>query len=548
MTDLLVVVGARPNFIKAASVLSAARASGLATQLLHTRQHYDRELSRVFFDELGLDEPDVFTRGYGTDAVVITASTRSNEPLELALAVARQRSRVVIVGAVGMELPRSPFYEKELQLTISCSYGPGRYDAAYEDAGVDYPLGYVRWTENRNMEAVLDLIAGGRLDVRSLITHRFPIERALDAYDLITGKTTERYVAIVLEYPDRTTGGRKPQEASGAAAVMPADTISAGFVGAGNFAQANLLPHLVKLGVPLRGVATSRPVNAQSVATKFGFAFGTTAPGEVLADDATSAIFVATRHDSHARYVAEALEAGHHVFVEKPLAVTSDELDEVRPIALAASERGQYLAVGFNRRFSMPFRAIAEFYAERREPLAITYRVNAGRLPRESWIQADDQGGRLVGEGCHFVDVCSALIGARALRVYAAATRSPNRAVVDEDSVSVVISYADGSVATLVYVANGSTRLAKEYCEASADGRTAVMQDFAKVTFYSDRRRRVRSFDGRKGHAEEVAHFLEVIRGETPPVFTIDGLAETSLVTFAARESLREHAPIDVAP
>jgi len=489
-----------------------------------------------------------FTRGYGTDAVVITASTPSSEPLELALQMARKRSRVVVVGAVGMELPRSPFYEKELELTISCSYGPGRYDTTYEDEGLDYPLGYVRWTEHRNMEAVLDLIAARRLDVRSLITHRFPIESALDAYDLITGKTAERSVAIVLEYPEReraavvrTARGTRPT-----AALSPSDAIAAGFIGAGNFAQSNLLPHLVKLGVPLRGVATTRPVNGQSVAAKFGFAFPTTSPADVLADEETNAIFVATRHDSHARYVAAALEAGHHVFVEKPLAVTAGELAELRPVAVAAAERGRYLAVGLNRRFSEPFRALAEFFDERREPLVITYRVNAGRLPRESWIQANDQGGRIVGEGCHFVDFCSALVGSDASRVYAAATRSANHEVVEEDSASIAIDYADGSVATIVYVANGSPRLEKEYCEASAGGLTAVMHDFAKVTLYTGRRRRTRSFDGRKGHAEEIASFVDVIRGDAAPVFAVDDLAETSLVTFAARDSMKERVAIDV--
>jgi polar amino acid transport system substrate-binding protein len=488
-----------------------------------------------------------FTRGYGTDAVLLTASTRSNQPLELALEVARKRSKVVVVGDVSMVLPRSPLYEKELQVTISCSYGPGRYDAAYENSGIDYPVGYVRWTENRNMEAVLDLMASRRLDVRSVITHRFPIERALEAYDLVTGKRAERHVGIVLEYPARQDERTTLRPAARGSDPLPAaEKVAAGFVGAGNFAQSNLLPHLVKLGVPLRGVATSRPVAAQSVAKKFGFAFATTDAAEVLGDEHANAIFVATRHDSHARYVAAALDAGHHVFVEKPLAITDAELAELEPVALAASERGQYLAVGFNRRFAGPIRRIAEFFGDRREPLSVTYRVNAGRLPRDSWIQADDQGGRIVGEGCHFVDVFSALIRAPAERVVAAATRSGNRELVDEDTASVVIDYADGSVATLVYVANGSPRLEKEYLEASCEGRTAVMQDFRKVILYSERRRSAHTFDGRKGHAEEVAHFVDVIRGDASRAFHVDGLLETTRVTFAARASLRDRVPVDV--
>lgn len=498
----------------------------------------------------GVAAVESFTRGYGTDAVIITASTSTNAPVELALEVARHQSRVVVVGSVRIDVPRSTFYEKELELTISRSYGPGRYDSAYESDGVDYPLGYVRWTENRNMEAVLDLIAAGTLDVRALVTHRFPIERALDAYDLITGKRTERYVAIVLEYPERATltpeAGPKRSVALERAKIASVDAVSVGFVGVGNFAQSNLLPHLVGPGVSLRGVATSRPATAQSAATKFGFAFATCAPEEVIGDESTTAVFVATRHDSHARYVAAALEAGKHVFVEKPLAVTEEELAALLPIAHAAEERGQYLAVGFNRRFSGAIGAVAEHFADRREPLVLMYRVNAGRLPRDSWIQAPDQGGRIVGEGCHFVDVFSALVDASVRRVFAAATRSANAEVVDEDSTSIVITYADGSIATLVYLANGSPRLPKEHLEASAGGATAVVHDFDKVTLLRGRTRRTRSFGGRKGHAEEVAAFLDVIRGTAPPSFRVAGLAETTRVTFAALASLRSGAEIDV--
>lgn len=497
-------------------------------------------------DRGSLDAVESFSRGYGADAVVITASTLSNEPLELALHMARPRARVVVVGAVGMDVPRSPFYEKELELTISRSYGPGRYDVAYEDRGVDYPLEYVRWTENRNMEAVLDLIAAGSLDVRSLITHRYPVERAVEAYDLITGKDGERSVAVVLHYPERAAARPKPIVRT--TDVARADTVSAGFVGAGNFAQSHLLPHLLKAKIPLRGVATSSAVSAQSVATKFGFAFATTTPVDVLTDDETNAIFIATRHDSHARYVAEALDAGHHVFVEKPLAITSAGLAELEPVVRAASERGQYLAVGFNRRFSAQFEAMAEFFSGRREPLLVTYRVNAGRLPRDAWIRAADQGGRIVGEACHFVDFCSALVGAAPVRVYASATRSLNIQVVGEDSASIIVDYADGSVATVVYVANGDAQLEKEYCEASAEGRTAALHDFKKIRFYRDRRRSSRSFDGRKGHAEEVKRFIDVLRGEAAPVFTFDQLAETSMVTFGALDSVRDRVAVDIAP
>jgi predicted dehydrogenase/threonine dehydrogenase-like Zn-dependent dehydrogenase len=487
-----------------------------------------------------------FTRGYGTDAVIITASTTSNQPLELALEVARRRSAVVVVGAVGMDVPRSPFYEKELELRISCSYGPGRYDAAYEETGIDYPIGYVRWTENRNMEAFLGLIADRRLDVRALLTHRFPIERAVEAYDLITGKAGEPSLGVVLEYPERADGRERRVAVPSTREIAAVSDVVAGFIGAGNFAQSYLLPPLQKAGVTLATVATSGPVSAQSVAAKFGFRAAATDPAEVLADEAVNAVFVATRHDSHARYVVEALRAGKHVFVEKPLAITPEQLAEVQVEAAGAAAGDRYLAVGFNRRFSKPIREIAEFFNGRLEPMAITYRMNAGRIPRSSWIQAEGQGGRLIGEGCHVVDVFAFLTGARPLRVFATATVSDNVEVVGEDTATVVVSYDDGSTATLVYVANGSDRLAKEYCEVSAQGRTAVMSDFREVTLHEGRSRKRSKHDGGKGHAEEVAHFVDVVRGRADPAFSIESLVDTTAVTFAAVAAIRSRAAVEL--
>jgi predicted dehydrogenase/threonine dehydrogenase-like Zn-dependent dehydrogenase len=485
-----------------------------------------------------------FTRGYGTDAVLITASTRSNQPLELALEVARPKSAIVVVGAVGMAVPRPPFFEKELELRIARSFGPGRDDPAYEEDGVDYPIGYVRWTENRNMEAALALVKDRRLDVRSLLTHRFPIARALEAYDLITGKSAERSLGILLEYPERPGGSERRVAVPAPRDVVSVSDVVVGFIGAGNFAQSYLLPPLVEHRVKLAGVATSGPVSAETVAKKFGFRFAATDPTEVLADDAVNAVFVATRHDSHARYVVDALIAGKHVFTEKPLAVTREQLQEVRAAAEAAAQDGRYLAVGFNRRFSQPVRDIAAFFADRREPLAVTYRMNAGRIPRSSWIQQEGQGGRIIGEGCHAVDVLASLIVARPIRVFATATETRNVEAVGEDTASVVITYEDGSIATLIYVANGSPALAREYCEVSAGERTAVLDDFRAVTFYEGRSRKRRRYKGGMGHNEEIEHFLNVVRGLAEPAYSVESLLDTTAVTFAAVEAIRTRAAV----
>lgn len=485
-----------------------------------------------------------FTRGLGTDAVILAASTRSNQPVELALEFARPRSTVVVVGAVGMEIPRSPFYEKELVLTISCSYGPGRYDPLYEQAGIDYPVGHVRWTENRNMQAALDLMARGQLDTTALVTHRFPIERATEAYDLITGKTTERYLGILLDFPERPVEVRRRVEIRSGPLTEGADPIVAGFVGAGNFATSYLLPHLVKKNVSLAGVATTRPVSAKSVGDKFGFAFCTMDPAEVVADESVNTMFVATRHDTHARFATEALQRGHSVFVEKPLAVTKDELSAVEAAARAASLNGQYLAVGFNRRFSAPLRQMAAFFADRRAPMFISYRVNAGRVPRDAWVHAEAQGGRMIGEGCHFIDTFAFLIGERPVQVMAAATWTENVETVGEDTATVTVSYADGSLATLAYVANGSDRVPKEHCEVSAEGKTAVLSNFKRLDLYTQGSATKRSYNGGKGHDEELAHFLDVVGGRAQPEFSVDELVETTLVTFAAVESMRTRTAV----
>jgi polar amino acid transport system substrate-binding protein len=478
-----------------------------------------------------------FTKGYGTDAVLLTAATKSNEPVELAMKYARKKSRVVVVGALGMNIPRSPFYEKELEFTISCSYGPGRYDPSYEEGGQDYPIGFVRWTEKRNIEAILDLIAGKRLDVQSLTTHKFPVQDALKAYDLITGKVQEKYLGVLITYAEKTEAERTKYKValkSNGTSSAAANTI--GFIGAGNFAQSYLIPPLQKAGATLKGVVTSKPVNASSVGKKYNFEFCATDAAEVLKNDAIGTVFIATRHDSHAGYVAKALKSGKNVFVEKPLAINQEQLDEITEVFKSSDKQ---LMVGFNRRFSKPFRDMKEFFKNRIEPLAIHYRVNAGFIPGSSWVQDPAQGGRIIGEGCHFIDVMQFLTDARPVSVFAAPLRSENSQAQNDDSVAITITFSDGSVGNLLYLANGDTSVPKEYCEAYCGGKTAIMNNFTELHLHSGGKDNKKSYNGTKGHAEEVQHFLAVTGGKEQNSFSYESLYDTTLLTFKAMESLQ---------
>jgi predicted dehydrogenase/threonine dehydrogenase-like Zn-dependent dehydrogenase len=483
-----------------------------------------------------------FTRGYGADAVIIAAATSSNEPVELGIRCARKRGTVVVVGSVGMNIPRSPFYEKEINLRISCSYGPGRYDPQYEAGGHDYPLGFVRWTENRNMEAVLDMMEQRKLNVGALITHRIPITESLRAYDILTGKIKESYLGILIQYP----GAEQPiatsrrielrileRTTSGGRAVL-------GFIGAGNFAQSMLLPALMRLRARLRGLSTGKPLNAKNTAKKYNFEFAATDACAVIHDKEVNFVLVTSRHDSHAGYVVEALRAGKSVFVEKPLALNNQELEAVVEAYTEAARTGTapLLMVGYNRRFSQPVRAIQRWFADRTEPLVMHYRVNAGFMPRTHWTQNPDQGGRFIGEAGHFVDVMQFLCGAVPITVYAAAPTDDARRY-NNDNVIVSITFADGSLGTIHYLANGSQAVEKEYLEVFGDSRTARMWNFKKLECAVGRRKSTSWFSGDKGHAAEMKALLEAFESGTGSPISFDELAATSRATFAAVESLR---------
>ena len=484
---------------------------------------------------------DTWTHGHGADAVLITAATDSNQPVELAAKISRVKGRVVIVGMTGLDIPRQPFYMRELSLTISMSYGPGRYDPDYEERGNDYPFGYVRWTEKRNIEAFLELIGSGSVKLNQLISHRFPIDQAERAYQLISGESSEPYLGVVLNYdPDSQVTSRVGLQSS---RVRSDSAITLGVIGAGGYVPAMLLPHFKAAEVNFKSIATASGVSAHDVGKRFGFQYAVSNVEEVLDDSHINLVVIGTRHDSHAELARKALLANKHVFVEKPLALNDEELEGVLN---AASASAGLLMVGFNRRFSPLALQARDFFAGRSGPLSISYRVNAGRVPNEHWIQDEQQGGRIVGEVCHFIDFLTFLTGARPTSVFAEAISAKSDKIVNADSVFITLKFEDGSNGTIAYLAEGDRALAKERVEILGEGKSLVLDDYRSVTTYRDGREKQVSLKAQdKGQKDQVtAVCAAVLSGEAP--ISLDDLASTSRATFRILDSLRERARIEL--
>jgi len=482
------------------------------------------------------------TGGSGADAVLITAASSGNSPIVLAGQIARDRANVVVVGDVRIDVPRSPFYEKELTVKLSRSYGPGRYDAMYEEYGVDYPDGYVRWTERANMAEFVRLLALGHVDVAPLTTHRFVVSDAPAAYDLVTGKVSEPFIGVLLEYPHETpetveVAVRKPKVSEGDVGVS--------FIGAGNFVTATLMPALQAIGgTAFRGILTSTGLSAGDVAAKRGFAFATDDVETVLADEATDVVIVGTRHDTHAALVVSLLERSKHVYVEKPLASTRAGLELVLK-AYAESESS--VMVGFNRRFSPLAREAIERLTGMKEPRTIAIRVNAGAIPKDHWIQQlESGGGRIVGEMCHFVDLAACLAGSPATTVYAADTANGKSAAL-QDSLTSVLRYQNGSVATITYCADGDTAAGKELVEVMCSGMSIRIDDFRSLDITAGgktKTTRLASVD--KGHKDEMRAVVDMATGKYDAASLFAEAVSSSLATFAVVESLTTGLPVAV--
>jgi len=493
---------------------------------------------------LGAKTVEGLTGGLGADAVLVAAATGSSDPMRLAVDAVREKGRVVLVGDVGMELDRRSLYYKEAEIVVSRSYGPGRYDPEYEERGHDYPAAYVRWTEQRNLAAVLDLMASGQLDVSPLITHRFPLERAPEAYELVE-RGGEDHLGIVLAYeehderPDAVVTVRREAIAEGA--------IGVGVLGAGRFARSVMLPALGKAArLDLRTVVSASGTTASASAKRFGFAKAASSESAVLEDEGVDAVWILTRHDQHARQLIAALRAGKHVFVEKPLCLTLEELSEIEAARVEAPDL--LVLVGFNRRFAPASKALAEHFAEVAEPLTVSIRFSAGALPADHWTQNDAEGGgRVIGEACHGIDLATYLTGSVPVRVYAESVSGVEAPAITEDQCFLTVKHANGSVSNIAYLAGGDTAFPKERVEVLGGGKVGVIDDFRRLTLVAGGRMKRKRRGKDKGHRAEVAAFVGALReGEAGGLPSWEEIRAVTRASIRAVESLRTGEPLEV--
>ncbi len=496
------------------------------------------------------------TEGRGADKVIITAGTKTSGPVHLAGEIARDRAIVVAVGAVGMEIPRKTYYGKELTFRVSRSYGPGRYDNDYEEKGHDYPIGYVRWTENRNMQAFVQMIAEHKIDVQSLITHKFPIENAVKAYELITGKGAESFLGILLTYPEQADLSRRIEIGSLKFKVQSSkfkktERVKIGMLGAGSFATSILIPAMKKVdNIELAGVCTATGVSANHVARKFGFRYATTDEAEILKDPDINTVAITTRHNLHARQVIAALKAGKHVFVEKPLCMTQDDLKEIIAAysSLLTPDFSPVLMVGYNRRFAPMAVKMKEFLSKVSEPLIMSYRVNAGYIPLDHWTQDPQQGGgRIIGEVCHFVDFLTFLSSSLPRQVYARALPNQNR--YRDDNLIITIEFENGSIGTIIYVANADKSFPKERVEVFGGGAVAVLENYTRLEMKKSGRGTVERsiLQQDKGHYGEWKAFVSTVSGGGPAPIPFEETIAVAKTTFCIVDSLKQSVPVKVS-
>jgi predicted dehydrogenase/threonine dehydrogenase-like Zn-dependent dehydrogenase len=545
--ETVAVIGVGLVGVLAIQVLRAAGCRVVAIDLSSDRAARAGSLGAhlgLCTDDPGLESAIATFSRYGVDAALITAASKSADPLELAAKLLRDRGRISVIGDVGMGVSRANMYRKEITLAMSRSYGPGRYDPRYEEGGQDYPIGFVRWTEKRNMEAFLDLLSSGALQVKPLLTHHFPVEEGEKAYAAVEAGA---YTGIIdYHAPSDRRPIVQPSLPVHAVQSRPTDKLRVGCIGAGGFARGVIFPHLrSSAGLLLESVASSTGAAAASARTSFGFAIAES-PSELLANPNLDAVFILTRHNSHAGYVEGALERGKCVFVEKPLAINSEQLEMVQTAYAKAlvENRSPFLMVGFNRRFSPLTEKLKNFFAGRTEPMLVHIRCNAGFIPRDSWIQDPENGGRIVGELCHFVDWARAVVGCPIKTIAAAAL--PDAGRYSRDNVTVIIGFKDGSVANLLYAANGDRAVGKEYFEVFCGSSIARIDDFKAL--YLSRNGKTETLKGGrdKGHRREVELTVEAMKhGKDAPI-PFEQLFEVTEATFAIEEAIRTQRTVSL--
>ena len=468
------------------------------------------------------------TKGYGVDAVIITAATSSTDPIDFAGELCRHKGKVIIVGSVPTGFKRTAYYKKELELKMSCSYGPGRYDRDYEEAGVDYPYGYVRWTENRNMQAFADLLSHKKINIAKLISHTFDFKEAPKAYQIIVDKT-EAFTGILLKYDtekklNATVQIKNTQAIAGKPAI--------GFIGAGSFANNVLLPAL-KDDANLIGIATSKPNNARNIADKYGFNYCTGNANELMTDKNINTIFIATRHDSHAAYIMQALQNNKNVFTEKPLCLSERELEEIKTLY---QKSNSVLMLGFNRRFAPHIIKVKAYFNKLNVPLSINYRINAGTIAANHWVHDKNVGGgRIVGEVCHFIDLLTFLTNSKIKSLSANAMQD---VACLSDTLTINLQFENGSIGNISYFSNGNKNLDKEYIEVFGAGQVIAIHDFKEREIYGRSKKTDSLSKQDKGHKQEVTTFLNALaQGKECPV-SFEEIYHTMLCTFKVEESI----------
>ncbi len=498
------------------------------------------------------------TAGHGVDSVIITAATKSSDPVDFAVDLSMFRGKVVLVGVADVHPERNELWHKEVEIVVSKAGGPGILDPLYENKGIDYPFGLVRWTENRNLEEFLRLVNQKRVDVQSLITHRFEIDKALDAYDGFSAGKLRGCIGIVLDYPqpdqpevtsvDRLRVFRQKTSVAGA----PNNVVRVGVLGAGLFGKALLLPALKEIkGIDLKTLSTSSSANSYHTARKYGFEAGCTDYRTVLDDPEIDVMLILTPHSLHSKMVVESIQCGKHVFVEKPLCVTSEQLLQVMEAysgKVDSTGACPYVMVGYNRRFSPHSARMKEFFASRKDPMVISYRVNSGFVPVDHWVHSEEEGGgRIIGEICHFVDLMQYFTRSNPCSVYAQRVSGNDKTCVNNDNVILNIKFVDGSIGSIIYSANGDRSFSRERIEIFCDGKTASSSDFRLTEFHSGgRKKRFRTWNQQMGYKEELEYFFQHVKGEVSAELTAEEIFYSTATVLAAHKSIEQAIPVEI--